>query len=123
MNYESELAIFNEARRLYPNTKRGNPTEFANFRRHKDWRKVLSLLKPAIEKQIQWRKEANGEFRPCWKHFERWINNRCWEDEITSSIADPKPKLCKPHGKPSVGSVQGKGVYCSIECRKQIAGW
>ena len=79
-----ELAEFEKARTLYPGTKRGGKTEFGNFcKKHKDWRSVISLMGPAIQLQIDWRKSARGdEFRPAWKHFSTWINNRCWEEEV-----------------------------------------
>jgi hypothetical protein len=82
---------FEQARKIYPGTKRGCETEFANFEKHKDWKKVLPLLKPAIEKQIEWRRESKAAniWVPKWKNFQTWINNRCWEDEIEiESVAD-----------------------------------
>lgn len=76
------MSIFDEARKLYGGTKRGNETEFYNFtRKHKDWCEVLPLLKPAIEAQISWRQNVT-DFRPPWKNFSTWVNNRCWEDEL-----------------------------------------
>ena len=95
--------IFEQARKLFPGTKRGYETEFKNFKRHKDWTTTLLLLKPAIEQQIQWRKDSNGDFRPCWKHFRTWINQRCWEDEMPvapreESTAERVAKL-KAEGK------------------------
>ena len=86
------LAIFNKARRLYPGTKRGNETEFEDFiKKHKDWKEVLSLLLPSIEKQIEYRKNISlNTFIPEWKHFKTWLYNRCWEEE-TSEI-ETKPQ-------------------------------
>ncbi len=76
------ILFFNEARKIFPSTKRGNQTEFDNFvKKHKDWKKVLPLLKPAIEQQIQIREKTTG-FVPNWKNFQTWINNRCWEEEL-----------------------------------------
>ena len=83
---EDERAIFESARKLYPHTKRGLDTEFKDFqKKHRDWRQVLPLLKAAIEKQIEWRKNANGDFRPEWKNFQTWTNQRCWELEMTTT--------------------------------------
>jgi len=74
--------VFEEARKIYPGTKRGLDTEFTNFKKkHKDWRNILPLLKPAIERQIQSREIATG-FVPNWKNFQTWINNRCWEEQL-----------------------------------------
>ena len=86
--------IFNTFRKLYPGTKRGNDTEFENFKKkHKDWKEVLPNLEKALKNQIGWRKEmkAAGTFVPEWKHLKTWINNRCWEDEkpvIDGSVAN-----------------------------------
>lgn len=80
MNYKQKFDI---ARKAYPDVKRGLDTEFDNFRKkHKDWKKAIPLLKPAIDEQIKRRKlkaQAN-KFVPPWKHFKTWINNRCWEE-------------------------------------------
>jgi len=73
---------FDEARKLYPGTKRGLETEFANFRKkHKDWRDVLPDLRPAILliQHERKRKATAGEFVPEWPHFRTWINQRRWE--------------------------------------------
>lgn len=79
---DGKIEDFEVARKLYPGTKRGKDTEFVNYKKkHKDWGAVTKLLRPAIELQIKWRENANGDFRPDWKNFSTWINNRCWEDE------------------------------------------
>jgi len=83
MDYTREFEVFDAARRYWLGTKRGGPTEFANFRKHhKDWKEVLSLLLPAIEAQEfrRFRMAKKGEFVPPLKHFQTWINNRCWEE-------------------------------------------
>ncbi len=109
------LQTFNTARKLYPGTKRGNPTEFENFvKKHKDWRQVLPLLKEAVKKQIKWRTEAGGEFRPPWKNFSTWINQRCWEDEVV--VGDSG--LCLVCGTVATRwtTIDGKDIYfCSDE--------
>jgi len=87
INKEKEK--FEEARKMYPGTKRGLDTEFANFqKKHKDWKLVIPLLAPAIKNQIETKRKlaAQNRFVPEWKHFRTWINQRCWEEEI------PKPK-------------------------------
>ena len=59
------IDYFEIPRGIYPGTKRGNETEFDNFKqKHSDWKKVLPLLELAILKQIRWRKNTDGEFRP-----------------------------------------------------------
>ena len=91
---------FEQARLLFPGTKRGYDTEFKDLaKKHKDWRKVLSLLVPAIQQQIKWRVNANGEFRPPWKNFKTWLYQRCWEEEVQEKVTStvdrlrPVPKL------------------------------
>ena len=114
------LRAFNTARKLFPNTKRGNETEFDNFcKKHKDWRQVLPLLKEAVEKQIRWRAESNGEFRPPWKNFSVWINNRCWEDEVVVGATTICWKCDKPAKRHTMDPrvVDGKSIiyFCSDE--------
>ena len=83
---ERDYVIFEAARKSYQGVKRGFQTEFVNFiKKHKDWKNVLILLLPAIQAQIKWRATAKGEFRPAWKNFQTWINQRCWEEELPSS--------------------------------------
>ena len=79
-----EQQLFEKARKEYPGTKRGLKTEFDNFKKkHKDWKQVIALLSPAIEKQIllKTRLKEQNKFVPEWKHFQTWINQRCWEEE------------------------------------------
>ncbi len=109
------MSIFDEARKLFPGTKRGLQTEYSNFT-HRCKRptagqlpfilaEVLPLLKPAVEAQIAWRQNANGEFRPAWKNFTTWINKRCWEQEMPKNgssrqaASNKKTKLFPITGK------------------------
>lgn len=86
---DKEKEIFDVARKEYPGTKRGIDTEYSNFKKkHSDWRDVLKLLLPAIMEQIKFRNQLNsaGKFVPDWKNMQTWINNRCWEDEMSEQI-------------------------------------
>ena len=77
------IDIFDIARKAYPGVKRGLETEFKYFRKtHRDWRKVLLILMPAIEEQVKRReiKRSKNEFVPPWKNFKTWTYNRCWEE-------------------------------------------
>ena len=79
-----EELVFDKFRKAYKGTKRGNKTEFANFKKkHKDWREVLPILLPSYEKQQQLREEAKAQgcFVPQEKNLQTYINNRCWEAE------------------------------------------
>lgn len=82
---ESERT-FDEFRRAYKGTKRGLRTEFDNFRKkHKDWHDVLQHLLTDYENQEKLREENRkaGAFVPQPKNLSTYINQRCWEEEIT----------------------------------------
>ncbi len=90
----NNLDAFNRFRELYGGKKRGNETEFANFvKKHKDWKDVLPLLKPSIERQIAAREieTGRGDFVPAWKDLATWINNRCWELVIDVTRTPKQP--------------------------------
>lgn len=91
---ENEFFIaFDNFRKLYPGTKRGNETEFENFmKKHKTWEFILPMLIPAIENQKKSRelKKMKKQFVPEWKNLQTWINNKCWEeidDNVDSQIS------------------------------------
>lgn len=80
-----EEEAFEDARKLYPGTKRGHDTEFRDFcRKHKDWRKVCPDLVPAIKLLTMERdaKTKRKEFIPEWAHFKTWLSQRRWEQSI-----------------------------------------
>lgn len=104
---------FENFRKKYKGTKKGNETEFNNFKKQKDWLKVINLLEPAVDSQILWRKTAkdNDIFYPEWKNLTTWINQRCWEEECPEQINDiinPKRRIPKAY--------EGKkeGIYAFI---------
>jgi hypothetical protein len=80
-----EKILFEEFRKIYLGTKRGLDVEFANFcKKHKDWREVLPYLKVNYERQIEAKKSQRGSIDPRYeKHLQTYINNRCWEEEIS----------------------------------------
>jgi hypothetical protein len=83
-----EEMAFDEGRKLFPGTKRGLATEYANFRKkHKDWKEAAYKIRPAVEKEMEHKKllRARGQFVPEWKNFQTWINQRCWEQEFFES--------------------------------------
>lgn len=74
---------FEEFRKAYPGTKRGNLTEFLNFKKkHKDSLEVLDFLSPLLSdiKIARASLRNKNEFVPPWKNLQTWINQRCWED-------------------------------------------
>jgi len=76
--------LFETFREMYPGKKRGHDTEFKDFQKHKDWKDVVYLLPEVIEKQIAYnaKLKATGAFVPEWKHLDRWLKHRCWEEVI-----------------------------------------
>lgn len=92
---EGELTEFDKFRRLYPGKKRGNDTEFKNFRKHKDWREVLPHLCSILTVQAKQRDrdKFNNKFVPEWANLQTWINQRRWELEC-----EPEKKYA-PLGK------------------------
>ena len=52
------------------------------------------MLKPAIENQIQAKKakEQKGKFVPEWKNLKTWINQRCWEEDVSSNEKNNIPE-------------------------------
>lgn len=66
---------------LYPN-KKEKPAAYKSWQKLSSTRPPLQTILDAIQKQIDWRKNANGEFRPDWKHPATWLNRGCWEDEL-----------------------------------------
>ncbi|KKM02079.1 hypothetical protein LCGC14_1788010 [marine sediment metagenome] len=79
---EKERSDFDEFRKLYPGKKRGLDPEFGNFKKYKNWRDILPLLKAAVQNQIAVRaKVKQGEWQASWKNLQTWINNQCWTEE------------------------------------------
>ena len=57
-------------------------------------RPPLETILEAIQNQKEWRENANGQFRPEWKHPATWINKGCWDDETeVVKAADWRDKL------------------------------
>ncbi len=86
---------FERARLMYPGSKRGLDTEFDYFKKKvKDWKGVLTLLAPAIKRQMDWRESADpNQFIPEWKDFKSWILNRYWEIETPKGLQHAPLKL------------------------------
>ncbi len=85
-----EFLNFQSAIKKYPGSKGGVETEFINYqKKHKDWKEVVVLIEPAIDKEVEHRKKVKsqvdakmaGVHLAPWKNYSTWINNRCWEQE------------------------------------------
>lgn len=48
----------------------------------------LTEILSAIKKQVAWRENSNGAFRPEWKNPATWLNKGCWTDEIEEPEKD-----------------------------------
>ena len=86
---DNNKMLFDEFRILYPGTKRGLDTEFDNFKKKtKDWHIVLPDLISHLKKQIDARDRTKklypDKFLPEWKHLQTYVNQRSWEEEITT---------------------------------------
>jgi len=109
-NNVKEKAIFDIARKKFPNTKKGLQPEFDNFcKKHTDWRDVLPLLLPAIEQQIIWRKQD----KVYWKHFTTWINGSCWTEENSKAGASDEYNHCQHAGCTKYWSKDDPKKFCS----------
>lgn len=78
---------FEAFRRAYKGTKRGEKTEFENFKKKypKDYVEIASHILADYQAQERIR-DANrkaGAFVPQPKNLQTYINQRCWEEEIT----------------------------------------
>jgi hypothetical protein len=75
---------------LYPN-KKEKQAALKVWEKLNGSRPPIETILEAIKKQIEWRKNANGEFRPEWKHPATWLNKGCWDDELTiTKLEAPK---------------------------------
>lgn len=79
----AQKAAFEAARKAYPGTKRGEGTEWQNFERKwgKEAGTIIPCLMTAIESQKAEKeaRKAENAWVAEWKHFDAWINGRCWE--------------------------------------------
>ena len=116
--------LFEQARKLYPGTKRGHDVEYQNFRKKYRMRmeKILPLLTPSVEAQIAHRATLTqrGDFVPPWKHFATWINGAWWTEEIPQN-GKPKVILCQFCDNHATVRMDGKGHRCSsAECKAKF---
>ena len=96
---------FEEFRKAYCGTKGGFQSEFDNFKKkHKDWKRVIPLLLPALQNEQRWRQMAkeNGQWLPEQAHLKTWINQRRWEQEFNFNFNN--------NGNSSNKSKSGSGV-------------
>lgn len=96
---------FKDFQNIYPGKKRSTETEFENFKNNIDnWKEIIRLLIPAIQKEETFRKKAKEEHRffPDPKDLQTWINKRCWEQEFPKHENSKNNELVK---KPKIISI------------------
>ena len=83
--WSAEEETFELFRRAYKGSKRGHDVEFKDFCKHKDWKEVVKLLIPAYSRQESVREKQLREtgWRPQNKNLKTYLNQRCWEEEVT----------------------------------------
>jgi hypothetical protein len=69
---------------LYPSKKEKKYT-LKCWKKLNGTRPSIEIILEAIKKQIEWRENANGEFRPDWKNPATWLNRGCWDDELKTT--------------------------------------
>lgn len=84
INNNKYKEMFEQFRIKYPGTKSGLSVAFEYFKKKvKNWKEVLPLLLPALEKEINYKQQLknNKQFCPEWKILQTWINKKCWTEE------------------------------------------
>ena len=87
--YSVDFSLFYKA---YPN-KKEPMAAWKAWKKLNGKRPPIETILEAIKKQIEWRKNSNGEFRPEWKHPATWLNKGCWDDEITHTTNQSKTQI------------------------------
>lgn len=85
---EKEFDIFRE---MYPGQKRGLAVELGNLKKKypKEWKKIIPLLRPAVERLIDYHQRAEAAkasgaqiFVPNYAYLQTWINQARWQEEF-----------------------------------------
>lgn len=115
-------AQFDLFRKAYKGTKRGLQVELDNFKRkYQNWREIIPLLMPALEREIVWREQmqAAGQFVPQWAHLQTYINQQRWETEYAAvtTTAGTQKQVAQPTtaDQPPTDEDYG-GSFGGIDC-------
>lgn len=82
---------FDTFRKLYPGQKRGLAVELENLKKRypKEWKKIIPLLPPAVERLIDYHQRAEAAkasgaqvFVPNYAYLQTWINQARWQEEF-----------------------------------------
>ena len=90
-NSKSNFQIFWN---VWPN-KVGKDAALKSWQKRKDLPE-LEIILAAIQKQIDWRNNSHGRFRPEWKNPATWINQGCWDDECDPGYGSSAPTKNNP---------------------------
>lgn len=83
---------FDAFREMYPGQKRGLAVELGNLKKKypKEWKKIIPLLRPAVERLIDYHQRAEAAkasgvqiFVPNYAYLQTWINQQRWEEEFS----------------------------------------
>lgn len=72
--------------KAYPKKSGSKSKAFTNWQKLNGQLPSIEIILDAVQRQIVWRENANGEFRPEWKDPERWIKDKMWEAETVTTI-------------------------------------
>lgn len=82
---------FDTFREMYPGQKRGLAVELGNLKKKypKEWKKIIPLLRPAVERLIDYHQRAEAAkasgaqiFVPNYAYLQTWINQARWQEEF-----------------------------------------
>lgn len=76
---------FEEFRKAYPGRKRGLDTELSAFKRkYKNWKEIIPLLMPALQRLIEYNKAAHaaGQWTASFANLSTWLYQARWEEEL-----------------------------------------
>lgn len=96
--------MFEEFRKAYRGSKRGLTVELENLKKKNptDWRKIIPLLMPALQRMEAWREQEAaraGGFVPQYAMLQTWLNQKRWTVEYPITVQQEEaqePKEAKP---------------------------
>lgn len=108
---------FDLARRQYPGTRGGLTVEWENFKKKNagHLEDIIPLLGPAIAAEKK-HKDALNKTRADplqWKHFQTWINKRCWEQELEVIDGTHKPNNPKRESFAQANARKAGEIYAA----------
>jgi len=111
---------FDDARKIFPGTKKGFEFEWKNFQKNnRAFLMISHKLKIAIENEkehfIKLRK--TGNFVPSWQNFTTWINQTGWTKEFTEPV-----KQETTNGRKTFGEREDENLTKTVESIQERLG-